>query len=506
MPNLPHNLSKEAGEALYYALIEAVRVEIEQRAPAQFCFCYQQSNPSEQSVVGLVVEKKGVVGHCFIFPEFDHEVTERWQLIIKDTLRSYHAVFYKAKLQQENRNDFTYFHDNFLEGVQSPDVGEIAEKVLVWAFPPPRQPVPPISISEKLRLETIAHGRCLRFTPADRRRCHELRQQGHLYDASLAVGLMPDFDLTQPNMQLLPESRAILDADLRHLSPDQVVWHFPSQDDGRWPLNQTVILNTYDSAQSISRFRKLCLIVESPTRRRDAQMLHLRLAPLIPENHANRWEAARWLWDERAMAATEAERWGIADLPIDLLRQDRVVALEQLRQLCQTNQGTPGERAALAILLQDEGRFDEAMKLFNIELGPNLWKVIGNEKVYFHYCHYPQTATWVNAVRLAMRRCAPWHLLPSLHTAIERVEPWASANRGRRTRIPTFRLSMLRGQKDARKVSLLLSATDRKIAHAEFELGQTGSNRKLAEICWQRPLEIDLLRYGITDGLLSSCR
>lgn len=55
MRNLPHNLSKEAGEALYYALLAAVRVEIERRTPAQFSFSYRKSNPSEQSVIGLIV-------------------------------------------------------------------------------------------------------------------------------------------------------------------------------------------------------------------------------------------------------------------------------------------------------------------------------------------------------------------------------------------------------------------------------------------------------------------
>lgn len=375
---------------------------------------------------------------------------------------------------------------------------------LRWTFPPPRQPILPFGEEEeRLKLKILAQGRRLRFTDEDRLRSQQSRKQGRFAEAFAAVGLHYDFDLRQSQQRLSTESRTALEADINNLLPDRLVWHFPSQSDGRWPPRQRVILATYDSAEPLSRFRRLALVATSPDRRSDPRLIHLDLESVIPENHQHRWEAARWLWDERAQSTPCSARWGIETIPFDILRQERHVAIAHLHGLHQTGNMTDGERAALAILQQDEGKFDEALALYDMSLGTNLWKIIGGETVFFHHCHRPNISTWAQTLQRSMWHCAPWLLRPSLRAAANAVEPWHSADRGKQTKVPTFRLYALRGQRDARKTSLMLSAEDRTIQQARFDLEQTGSNRRLPEICWRRPVEIDFLRFGVQEGILA---
>lgn len=503
MANLPSNLTKEAGAQLYQALLDAVQQQIEQQAPQAFTFRWQPTNTNEQAVSDLIVQPVGADGYCQIFPVFNHLTGENWRLIILETLQEYNALFFKAQPADNPTDPWQHFEQNFLEGVVSPDPRIIADRVIEWAFPPPRQAVLPFSPEERLALERIAHGRRLRFTDADRLRSQQLRRAGQLEAASQAVGLHWAIDRQEAAARLSPASLAALEADLRHLLPDRLIWHFPSQRDGRWALQQRVILAIYDSQEPLSRFRKLALVAISPMRRREQQVIQLQLEAVIPENHLHHWEAARWFWDERAQNATRGERWGIEGLPLDLLQQDRLETLAYLQQRHQAGACTSGERAALAILLQDEGRLDEALALFAVTIGPQLWKVIGSEKVYFHYCHYPKTSTWPEATQRILWQCAPWRLAPGLQAAKAGSEPWAAADRGKQAKLPTFRLHALRGQRDSRKVALQLAATDRTLTQAEFELAQTGSNRRLPLVCWQRPLEIDFLRFHLPQGLLS---
>ena len=46
------------------------------------------------------------------------------------------------------------------------------------------------------------------------------------------------------------------------------------------------------------------------------------LAPLGGEYYTHRWDVARWLWDARARGAGRVERWGVDNLPLDLLGLD----------------------------------------------------------------------------------------------------------------------------------------------------------------------------------------
>lgn len=74
-------------------------------------------------------------------------------------------------------------------------------------------------------------------------------------------------------------------------------------------------------------------------------------------------------------------------------------------------------------------------------------------------------------------------------------------DRGRRRRLPTFRLVALPGQHHSRKVKLMLQATGQDTHGVQFELTGTGSITRLPDERWLRPVEIDLLRYGIGEGL-----
>jgi len=91
-----------------------------------------------------------------------------------------------------------------------------------------------------------------------------------------------------------------------------------------------------------------------------------------------------------------------------------------------------------------------------------------------------------------LRGCAPWLLADAVRAA-------ADASSARRRRIPLLKLAIFPGQHHIRKASLVLTAADRNGSGPRLEIQTTGSNRRLHETAWRRPLEIDLLRYGLAE-------
>lgn len=490
----------DLGRQAYRTVLDRVRGALESRMPGGFRISLETDDPAR--VGALYADRPDAAGFAEVFAVSRMISGGGWTsqggVVWKDA-----DVFYSASHYTESRTPGAEKELRPLECYWSANAEEVAAKIIDWSFPPPRQAPPPVGDEEIARLGAIANGRRNRFTDDARRAAAELRSRGRLADAFRAVGLEPTFDLQRPDAPLDGDSAAAFRDDIRHLLPDQLVWNFPIQDDGRLPLGATVVLAVYATTAPQGRFRRLCLAAHSPQRRRDGSAIRLELTPLIPENESHRWDAARTLWDEREVAGGPERRWGVAGIPMELLApQTRGRNLARLGKVCVGDAGSPGQRAALATLLQDQGRFEEALGLFGVEIGPHLWKVIGGERTRLPLCHPPVQPSWVAACRRALRCCAPWLIRPTLSAARESREGWAAANRGRH--IPVFRLFALPGQHHLRKVTLMLEAVDADLRRVRFELDGSGSNARLADVKWKRPLDIDLMRYGLSQGVLAS--
>ena len=282
-----------------------------------------------------------------------------------------------------------------------------------------------------------------------------------------------------------PETALVIEEDLRRelgedgcraLMTGRIARNYPREADGRLPLGEIVPLTPFGQPEPTGLKRSLWVAALSPLRRRESQVVTLGLRWLIAGNHARRWEAAPWLWNGQITRPTEQERWGVSGLPLSRLGlSGRDAQISELQRTACSD----GDHAALCILLQDAGRFGEAFALFGIEADEDVWRVLNG--LAPHPSYEDRAEAWAEAVRGAFRRCAPWRLREAL----------AAANAGRRP--SARRLFALPGQTQARKVSLLLALDGET---PRFLLDGTASNARLAEALWQRPVELDLRRFG----------
>lgn len=282
-----------------------------------------------------------------------------------------------------------------------------------------------------------------------------------------------------------PEAALVIEEDLRRelgedgcraLATSRIARNYPREADGRLPLGEIVPLTPFGQPEPTGLKRSLWVAALSPLRRRESQVVTLGLRWLIAANHAHRWDAAPWLWNGHTPRPTEQERWGVSGLPLSRLGLSGRDA--QIGEL-QREATSEGGRAALCLLRQDAGRFGEAFALFGVEADEDVWGVLNGQAPYPSY--EDRADVWADVMRLAFQRCAPWRLRGAL----------AAANAGRRP--AARRLFALPGQAQARKVSLLLTA-DGDVPR--FILDGTASNARLPVTLWQRPLELDLRRFG----------
>jgi hypothetical protein len=289
-------------------------------------------------------------------------------------------------------------------------------------------------------------------------------------------GLVHDSSLPQLAQGLTNAARERLDGDLHHLAVDLVMSHFPRQDDGRFPLEVTVLLASYESHLSQSRDRQMWLVACAPKRRRDQQGITLSLASLIGVNHAHRWDQARWMWDVRHYSASEEVRWGVSGLDLDTLGLDqRADHLAFFAQRCTQTDPSLADRVSLCLLLQDEGQIEEAFSLFDVELTPNVLKILYGQPVTDG--HSLSEESWAIPMCYALRCAAPWRFASTLAT-------------GKRWRILWFP-----HQTQQRKASLMLTWANKWTRTPALEIEWTASNKVLAETAWKRPLDLDLKRF-----------
>jgi hypothetical protein len=183
-------------------------------------------------------------------------------------------------------------------------------------------------------------------------------------------------------------------------------------------------------------------------------------------------------------------------VPIKLLAENTLLS-SQLQQKVNSGSADDSERAALAILLQDEGLLLEALQLFGVQIDKDVKRLCGGQKIYPPACCAYADEKWTERLRDWMRACAPWLLGKATEREAERLAAWAAEKRGRRRRFPELKLLIFPGQHHSRKASLILTSEHLNGKQPRLVIRATGSNTRLYESAWKRPLAIDLARYGL---------
>lgn len=364
---------------------------------------------------------------------------------------------------------------------------------------------------DRQRLARQVEARRERNDLASAESARRLRAAGRTTAGLAAAGVRLGFDPADPGIPATEESEAQLTAaaadqlrdDLRYLAGEAVAWRFPCDEDGRLSLGESVLLARYESEGRQRRGRDVWLAAVGPARRRDEQAVTLALGSFVSDNHAHRWDAARWLWDDRSADADEATRWGVAGLPAEALAApDRDAAVSTFRARCAGGSATAGERAALCVLLQDAGRTEEALDLYGVGTAEEVWDVQQRRwataaAATAFVRDFPQIAEeWSAALHEAMRACAPWRFEATLAAEAVRI---AGRRAGKKpaAKPPRLRLFALSKQISQSKTSLILTSGQVDGREPRLELEGTSINNRLPEVLWRRPEEIDLLRFRL---------
>ncbi len=376
----------------------------------------------------------------------------------------------------------------WIEHLVSHNPDEVVERVRDWHRQPTRIILPPLSDAELAPLKALAD---VRRRLARIARSVNCAHGSNCMDALWhALGLSLGFERSNPPGELTPLAQTALEQDLANLDAESLLANFPRDEQGRLALGENVLLASYDSNQQQKRDRQMWLVANAPTRRRDPQIVTLMITSLIGENHAHRWGRARFLWDRRAATVDERQRWGVSGLKFEHLGiENRHQHLMLLRQLCADQIPYMPDCVALSILLQDEGWIEDAFTLFDVQLAPEVLKVLAGQPIEFH--DRDKAEQWAWTLGRELRAAAPWLLAPTLgEVSAERFQGKPDRLQGELR----LRLFALPHQIHQRRASLMLVGSTEQ--PPRFEIEYTGSNARLPESSWRRPLELDLRRFG----------
>jgi hypothetical protein len=288
------------------------------------------------------------------------------------------------------------------------DPAEIARRIVEWRDAPRlRQPPAPRDEASLGPLRATATARRQLLQTLDRPLIDALRQAGRLVEAWKAAGLAATIDPEPPSEDdgaPAAADRERLRQDLAALLPANLLWHFPRDERGRLALGARVLLAAYDSDTPLGQGRHLWLAAEAPARRREPQVVTLRLVSAIGENHTHRWAETRWLWDARAREAPCLDRWGVEDLPLARLGWDAWRAELGDTPAASDRALTPAERATRCLWLQDAGRLREALALYEVELAPAVEQLL--DGIPLGYQHRQYAEAWARATQEAVRGSA----------------------------------------------------------------------------------------------------
>lgn len=177
--------------------------------------------------------------------------------------------------------------------------------------------------------------------------------------------IVVEVDAAAPGFVLDDAAGDVLGADLARLDLVALVRAYPREDDGRLPLGEAVLLASYPCSEPMSRGRAPWLTACAPAKRREPQVITIRLLAELADNRPHRWNEDRHLWDDRV------------DPPAD-----------------DTDLGT------LALL--DAGRFVEALARHGVTLSEEVQAVLRGES--------SRGEAWAAALRRALAESAPWRM------------------------------------------------------------------------------------------------
>jgi len=314
-----------------------------------------------------------------------------------------------------------------------------------------------------------------------------------------------------------------------YLIPVNIFYHFPRSRGLLYPLKKIVLLRPYYPIPTFKqkRDRSLWLLIKSPKLRRDPQVLTITIESMIPEHINYSWFECPYMWDSRyihlgialdtlyercllftyynnlsaeffisditekldLLSQNEKERLGVDKLDYERLgRNNFNDNIAYFTDLCQryevdkesgiTQEENYRHRVSLSILKLDKGDFENAFKLFKVELDPKI-----KENHHYSFIVYNLTLA------------APWKFHPLLSLK-ENKSTIARNNKSYPAReyIKKRRLFQLPNQKGMHRESIYFYSEK---GVGKLDILSTTSYIKESEVLWKRNEEIDLKRFKI---------
>ena len=253
---------------------------------------------------------------------------------------------------------------------------------------------------------------------------------------------------------LAAQRRTELDAAISRVSPERLVWNAPRKSTGVVDASAALALLPLGEPDRRPGTREPWLVAHS--RRDRPGAFALSVEELISENESHRWDRTPWRWDPTDRTPPE-ERWGGT---LEALRPD------------------------LADL--DAGRWSAVLGRAGIATDDRLTALLAGEDAERSLADL--TAVWLPRLADWMARLAPWRIGGSTD-ALRKGKP--------------MRLFGLGGVTQVRKPGVFL-AGDASAPRLLLEF--SGSNERVSEALWTRPLELDLVHAGFVErsALLSN--
>lgn len=330
----------------------------------------------------------------------------------------------------------------------------------------------------------------------------EIRRLAHIAAARASahpneVEVLADAAVLHPEWRHTEEAVERLREDLKMLDRAAIVRNFPRDDDGRLTLGVVIPLASYSPTRHSTVERDVWLTAVAPERRRDPQVIQVKLESLIGENHRHHWQHVRSYWDLRhrgrpTMASSIAAQ---ADLAY-VTGPTRSARLGEFAKLARERELSAGEKIAYCTALQDDGQFEAAFELFGIRLVRSLRRMLNGEGNVLTGGRVDPTKSDLDAaakLRRTLWEAAPWGFATALQAEQLRLDAWRAEKSGRSRKAAELRLMIVPGAWGVRRPIVTTFEGREGLA---LEVVFTGSNAITPLAHWQRPLELDLERWA----------
>lgn len=281
-------------------------------------------------------------------------------------------------------------------------------------------------------------------------------------------------ELSEYSFPISADDPASAQSQLALLDEETLLRNFPRDDRGNLQLAQAVLLAELECDQALPRGRRLFLAATGPAKRKDGPIVTLSLEPLISANQAHDWTTRRWMWT--AQSATRSERWGVPP--------------EAVAEIDQKKPATG--RYSKCLQLLDEGQYEEAFSLFDVEVSTEISMLLNGEDFQIEGCcdcmYEGAGDLRATRTRREVWELAPWAFAESLEQERERLT-------GRqKNKELLLRLFIVPRQKHSQRamVTVMEGKNGPKLG-----LHVSGSNAVAFWHQCRRPIEMDLVRFGL---------